>query len=196
VDYLNIAACIPCTEAEGPGKRFSLWLQGCLQRCPGCCNPEMQEFVPRRIVSVDEVLQRIEQAAAMGIEGITLLGGEPMLQAKGLAVIARECRRRSLSVVVFSGYTLRQLQRDALPGVHELLAHSDILVDGPFIATMPDLTRCWVGSTNQRFHFLSGRYPSGIESAGPCRDVAELRRLPNGACVINGAPRMSHFLRS
>jgi len=40
---LQVAQIVPCTEAEGPGRRFALWFQGCPLRCPGCCNPE---FIP------------------------------------------------------------------------------------------------------------------------------------------------------
>ena len=41
---LSVAQIVPCTEAEGPGRRFALWFQGCPLRCPGCCNPEMLPF--------------------------------------------------------------------------------------------------------------------------------------------------------
>ncbi|MFM7150626.1 MAG: 4Fe-4S cluster-binding domain-containing protein, partial [Gemmataceae bacterium] len=41
---LSIAQTVPFTEAEGPGKRFAIWFQGCPFRCPGCCNPEMLPF--------------------------------------------------------------------------------------------------------------------------------------------------------
>ena len=41
---MQIAQVVPCTEAEGPGKRFAVWFQGCPLRCPGCCNPEFLPF--------------------------------------------------------------------------------------------------------------------------------------------------------
>ncbi|HEY8504811.1 MAG TPA: 4Fe-4S cluster-binding domain-containing protein, partial [Gemmataceae bacterium] len=41
---LSIAQTVACTEAEGPGKRFAVWFQGCPLRCPGCCNPEFLPF--------------------------------------------------------------------------------------------------------------------------------------------------------
>ena len=40
---MQIAQVVPVTEAEGPGKRFAVWFQGCPLRCPGCCNPERSE---------------------------------------------------------------------------------------------------------------------------------------------------------
>ena len=36
---LSVAQIVRCTEAEGPGKRYALWFQGCPLRCPSCCNP-------------------------------------------------------------------------------------------------------------------------------------------------------------
>ena len=41
---MQVAQVVPCTEAEGPGKRFAIWFQGCPLRCPGCCNPEYLPF--------------------------------------------------------------------------------------------------------------------------------------------------------
>ncbi|HGG57662.1 MAG TPA: 4Fe-4S cluster-binding domain-containing protein, partial [Nannocystis exedens] len=38
---LQIAHIVAITEAEGPGRRFALWVQGCSLHCPGCCNPEL-----------------------------------------------------------------------------------------------------------------------------------------------------------
>src|SRR5579862_9037976 len=98
---LRVAQVVPCTEAEGPGRRFALWFQGCPLRCPGCCNPEMLPFTGGQTLTVAEVLARVEQsAAADGIEGITLLGGEPLAHARGAAVLAREVQCLGLSVMV------------------------------------------------------------------------------------------------
>ena len=44
MSYLNLASLRLSTESEGPGKRLALWVQGCERRCPGCCNPNMQEI--------------------------------------------------------------------------------------------------------------------------------------------------------
>src|SRR5437588_600228 len=88
--FLRVAQAVPATEAEGPGVRYALWLQGCPLRCPGCCNPEMLPFEGGTRVSVREVVEEVGRAARdHGVEGITLLGGEPLAHAAGAAVLAR-----------------------------------------------------------------------------------------------------------
>ena len=156
---LRVAHIVPVTEAEGPGRRFALWFQGCPLRCPECCNPEMLPFVGGTGRSGHDVLAEIEQAHRTdGIEGITLLGGEPLAHAAGAAVLARETRSLGLTVMVFTGYTLEQARELPDPAVADLLGHTDILVDGPYIRELPDTRRRWIGSTNQRIHFLTDRY--------------------------------------
>src|SRR5690349_24118527 len=98
---LRVAQIVPRTEAEGPGKRFALWFQGCPLRCPGCCNPEMLPFAGGTAVAVDEVLRQVAEAANLhGVEGITLLGGEPLAHAVGGARVARRVRDLGLTVMV------------------------------------------------------------------------------------------------
>src|SRR5947209_16868402 len=107
---LHVAQIVPCTEAEGPGRRFALWFQGCPLRCPGCCNPEMLPFTGGQMVSVAAVASQLRQAKDVdAVEGITLLGGEPLAHAAGAAALARATRELSLSVMVFSGYTLEEI---------------------------------------------------------------------------------------
>src|SRR5437588_8663798 len=93
---LRIAQTVACTEAEGPGRRYALWFQGCPLRCPGCCNPEMLPFEGGTAVPLAEVLREIEAARAEGVEGITLLGGEPLAHAAGAVALARAVRARGL----------------------------------------------------------------------------------------------------
>ena len=156
---LRVAQIVPCTEAEGPGRRFALWFQGCPLRCPGCCNPEMLPFEGGTALSAAAVLAEVEQAVrADGVEGITFLGGEPLAHAAPAAALARAVRARGLSVMVFSGYTLEEARQLPDPAVAELLALTDILVDGPYLREQPEARRRWIGSANQRVHFLSDRY--------------------------------------
>src|SRR5215469_13687710 len=153
---LSVAQIVPCTEAEGPGRRFALWFQGCPLRCPGCCNPEMLPFEGGQALTLGEVVGRLGAvAAAHGLEGITLLGGEPLAHAAGGAALARAAHGLGMSVMVFSGFTLEEARQLPGPAVAELLAETDILVDGPYRRDLPETRRRWIGSSNQRVHFLS-----------------------------------------
>src|SRR5258707_10174259 len=97
----NVAHVTSCTEAEGPGKRFALWFKGCPLRCPGCCNPEMLPFEGGSKFPVSELVSAIFEAQEKhGIEGITLLGGEPLAHAAAGAAIARAIRERDLTAMV------------------------------------------------------------------------------------------------
>jgi len=79
----------------------------------------------------------IESQIKNGIEGITLLGGEPVLQAKGLSEVASFCKKRDLSVITFTGYALADLLADHIPYTDELLQYTDILADGYFDKNKP-----------------------------------------------------------
>ena len=181
-----IAHFVPCTEAEGPGKRFALWFQGCPLRCSGCCNPEMLPFEGGTPTPLPEILERIFAAQEEGIEGITLLGGEPRAHAHAAAEIAKVARERGLSVMVFTGYTLEEARALPDPDIADLLAVTDILVDGRYERDLPDTIRRWIGSTNQRIHFLTERYRAG----DPCwkkKNTLEIRLDAKGL-AFNGFP--------
>jgi anaerobic ribonucleoside-triphosphate reductase activating protein len=187
---LQIAHHNPCTEAEGPGKRFALWFQGCPLRCPGCCNPEFLSFEGGETWKLADLLSEIYRAQAeQGIEGITLLGGEPLAHAAGAAALAKATWQRALSVMVFSGYTIEQARAMTDPAVADVLAHTDILVDGPYVRELPDTKRRWIGSTNQRIHFLTDRY----RADDPCwqqPNTLEIR-LDTTGLSVNGFPARS-----
>ncbi|HZT81729.1 MAG TPA: 4Fe-4S single cluster domain-containing protein [Gemmataceae bacterium] len=184
---LRVAQVVPCTEAEGPGRRFALWFQGCPLRCPGCCNPEMLPFEGGRAARLADVLLQVGDAAAKwGVEGITLLGGEPLAHAVGAAALARGVRGLGLTVMVFSGYTLAEARQLAEPAIADLLAHTDILVDGPYLREQPETRRRWIGSANQHVHFLSDRYRAD-DPRWLLPNTLEIR-LAGGELSVNGFP--------
>jgi anaerobic ribonucleoside-triphosphate reductase activating protein len=136
---------------------------------------------------VDELLAEVERARnTEGVEGITLLGGEPFAHAAGAAALARGVRSLGLTVMVFTGYTFEQARELPDPAVADLFGHTDILVDGPYLRELPDTQRRWIGSTNQRIHFLTDRY----HSDDPCwrrPNTLEIR-LRGGELTVNGFP--------
>src|SRR4026209_756901 len=83
----------PGTEAEGPGRRYALWFQGCPLRCPGCCNTEMLPFDGGAARPIADRVAEVRSARDEDqIEGITLLGGEPLAHAAGAAAPAQGAR--------------------------------------------------------------------------------------------------------
>jgi anaerobic ribonucleoside-triphosphate reductase activating protein len=181
--FLRVAQIVCDTEAEGPGRRFAVWVQGCPLRCPGCCNPQMLATSGGETWSARALACRALQTA--GIEGLTLLGGEPVAQAAACAALAEGVRQAGLSVMLFSGYTLEELRR--MDGeVQRLLDACDLLVDGRYEREAPELRRRWIGSRNQRLHRLSDRYRADDPRFGE-RNTIELR-LERGQLAANGWP--------
>jgi anaerobic ribonucleoside-triphosphate reductase activating protein len=133
------------------------------------------------------VLAELDAAhAAHGIEGITLLGGEPLAHAAHGAALAHAAWERGLTVMVFSGYTLAEARTKQDVHIDALLAHTDILVDGPYLRDQPDTSRRWIGSTNQQIHFLTPRY----RADDPCwqqKNTLEIRVRGN-ELTVNGFP--------
>jgi anaerobic ribonucleoside-triphosphate reductase activating protein len=184
---LQVAQIVAATAAEGPGRRFALWLQGCPLRCPGCCNPEMLSFEGGQSLELDELLGQIRQAhAQQQIEGLTLLGGEPFAHAAAVGELAERVQAAGLSMMVFSGYTLAELQQMSEASVARLLSQIDILVDGPYLREQPETGRRWIGSANQQIHFLSSRYRAD-DPAWQMPNTLEIR-LTAGALEVNGFP--------
>jgi anaerobic ribonucleoside-triphosphate reductase activating protein len=185
-DPINVALVIERTGAEGPGERFAVWVQGCPLRCAGCCNPEMLLFVARAQREPAALAREAISQRALGVEGVTLLGGEPFSQAGPLAEFSRIVREAGLSVMVFTGHALEDLIARKDPDTDALLAATDLLVDGPYEAGRRSTTRRWIGSDNQRLHFLTGRYqPEDPRFAEG--NTIELR-MRGGVLSLNGWP--------
>jgi anaerobic ribonucleoside-triphosphate reductase activating protein len=154
--YLNVAHICPATRALGPGLRAVVWVQGCCFHCPGCIAPEWIPWRIVRLMTPEEVVS--ELLAHPEVTGLTFSGGEPMLQAAGLAAVARLARRqRDLSIICYTGFTLEQLRTNPPgPGVEDLLDAIDVLIDGPYIEELND-QQGLRGSANQRIHYLTDR---------------------------------------
>ncbi len=186
--YLNIASIINNTYAEGPGLRTAIWVQGCLKRCVGCCNPEFLSISKKIIFDLESLCELIQKNQKKYlISGITLLGGEPFLQAQGLAEVAAYSQSLGLSVMTFSGYSIEELCESNFHGAEKLLRHSDLVIDGEYVADQPEVTRNWVGSKNQRFNYLSNFYDTEIETT-PLEVTNEWRINSDGILLANGLP--------
>lgn len=145
----------------GPGSRFCLWVQGCRQRCPGCISPMSRAEDGGQLIPVSALAVEI---ALSGMDGLTVSGGEPFLQAEALAdLIDRIRARRDMGVIVYTGYTIEHLRQQ--PEARSLLERIDLLIDGPYIQALDD-GRSLRGSSNQRVICLTERYRDALDLYG------------------------------
>jgi anaerobic ribonucleoside-triphosphate reductase activating protein len=155
---LNIAAICPATQALGPGLRAVLWVQGCPIHCKGCIAPDWAEERTAKLMTIEEVLAKMLENPS--ITGLTLSGGEPMLQARSLANLCRAVRRQKepdFNILCFTGYSLRQLQQKPLEsGCKELLDEIDTLIAGPF-QQQRQVNAGLLGSRNKKVIHLTQR---------------------------------------
>jgi anaerobic ribonucleoside-triphosphate reductase activating protein len=162
-------------------------VQGCSIRCPGCFNPHLWAATGATTTETANFsADLVQRALVKGVEGITLLGGEPFEQAAPLAEVAHAVRTADLTVMTFTGYTLDELRAWSTnrPDIAMLLAETDLLADGPYLADRPELLRPWVGSTNQRLHALTPLYEGVLEELPP--DRVEVRVRNDGIVAVNG----------
>ena len=153
--FLNLAAICSGTEALGPGRRAVVWVQGCRFRCPGCISPEWQTLKVADLVTPEALAAHI--LSDPEITGLTISGGEPFLQAEGLAHLVCLLRAdRDLDVICFTGYRLSELTDGPGPVPAALLDEVDVLVDGRYNQAL-DNDRGLRGSTNQQVHYLTSR---------------------------------------
>ena len=155
---MNYADIKYCDIANGVGVRTTLFVSGCRNHCPGCFQPETWSFEmgqPFTRATEDEILASLEPAY---VQGLTLLGGEPMEPENQQALLPFLHRMRTerpgKSVWAYTGLTWEQLvdgpSRACTPITRELLGLIDVLVDGPFILEQKDISLRFRGSANQR----------------------------------------------
>lgn len=176
---IRVSRVLHSTTAEGPGLRSAVWVQGCSIRCGGCINPHLFNFDGGYEVAAESV---VEEALLAGVEGLTLLGGEPFDQAQHLAVLAAHAQATGLGVITFTGYAFETLQKD--DRMQTLLSATDLLVDGQYEKDSPERKRALVGSTNQRFIHLSSRYEDFQPEV--TRNRIELRIAADGTTEMAG----------
>ena len=167
MNYANIKYC---DIANGVGVRTSLFVSGCRHHCKDCFNAMAWDFAYGKPFTEEVENQIIKSLEPFYIKGLTLLGGEPMEKENQEAVLHLLKRVRAVhpekSIWVYSGFTLEELlgevpSRAATPEAKKILALSDVLVDGRFIAEEKDISLQFRGSRNQRIIELRPTLESG-----------------------------------
>ena len=141
--------------ANGPGVRVSLFVSGCRNHCKGCFNPETWDFSYGQPFTKETEDEIIEALRPSWIQGLSILGGEPMEPENEAALISFLERVRvelpGKDIWLYSGYRFEDLQG------REILDFVDVLVDGPFDEKEKDAGLAFRGSRNQRIIRMEGK---------------------------------------
>lgn len=145
--------------ANGPGVRVSLFVSGCRNRCKGCFNPETwrfnygEEFTFKTFIELDNALD------PKYINGLTILGGDPF-EPENIEMITAICEGLKQSqpgktIWIYTGYLYEDFKD------HEIMKYIDVLVDGPFMEDLKDISLQFRGSSNQRIIDIPATRRSG-----------------------------------
>ena len=144
------------TKVLGPGERYVIWVQGCDKRCKGCINPQGQRKDGGYESSTDELLARIRSHKE--ISGVTISGGEPMLQFNELCELVKRIKSETeLDVMLYSGYRYEELCAKYGEAAEAFFKLVDIFIDGEYIAEENHGSK-YRGSDNQRLYFFTDKY--------------------------------------
>lgn len=145
--------------ANGPGVRVSLFVSGCRNHCPGCFQPATWDFGYGEPYTKKTEKEIIKALRPSWIQGLSILGGDPMEPENRKALLPLLKRIRitcpGKDVWLYTGYTYEQVKDQ------EILKWVDVLVDGPFIEAEKDVSLAFRGSRNQRIIPLKKGVPYG-----------------------------------
>ncbi len=137
--------------ANGVGIRTTLFVSGCTKKCKGCFNAEYQSFSYGTKWTNEIELDFIEHINLPQIQGVSILGGEPMDQISDntFETLLRNIKLKTRkNIWIYSGYTYEELMKKNK--TLAILKYCDVLADGPFIEEEKDIRLAFVGSRNQR----------------------------------------------
>lgn len=131
---------------DGEGIRAVVYLQGCAHACPGCHNPATHPLDGGYLADTESVLSQLLANPLVG--GLTISGGEPLLQPEATLALARGAKARGRSIWLYTGFLLEELLQTQVS--RDILRVIDVLIDGRFLIEQRDLGLPFRGSRNQR----------------------------------------------
>lgn len=143
------------TTVDGPGFRTSIYVAGCRHQCPGCHNPESWDFCAGHEMSIDEIMQVVNEEDF----DVTLSGGDPMYHPQEIHELARRVHASGHTVWLFTGFVWEDIVNS--PELAYILEEIDVIVDGPYIASRRNTDLQFRGSDNQRIIDVGKSLASG-----------------------------------
>lgn len=126
-ETIRLHHIMECSTVNGPDNRFVIWAQGCPFHCDGCFNQPTHSPTNGFDMDIAKLAEQINQT--QDIRGITLTGGEPLLQIKQVSLLLNLIRK-DLDVLLFSGYTLEEISKNKL--LKQLLYQVDAALLGRY----------------------------------------------------------------
>lgn len=138
-----------------PGLCVTFFAQGCPHRCPHCHNPETWDFNGGQDFTGATLNIIINGLTAQNIQrNLCIMGGEPLCPENSAltCLIIQQVKERvpNAKIYIWTGYTYEELLEQHCPVINEILQLADVLIDGPYIHELRDITLFMRGSSNQR----------------------------------------------
>ncbi|QQO09019.1 4Fe-4S single cluster domain-containing protein [Breznakiella homolactica] len=179
---MKVHRIIPVSRVNGPGARFTLWVQGCSRGCPGCFNP-LTHGDGGTDMTAEAIIRKIP---AGDVTGITVSGGEPFEQPGELALLLEAAGKKGLHRLVYTGFTYEELTAMENEAITGALKFTDILIDGPYREDIPPASP-WTGSGNQRILELeNGAIRSVLSDTAESPGDGEIIITETGAVIATG----------
>lgn len=143
---LRYADMINDSVVDGPGIRAVVFLQGCPRHCLGCHNPGTLDQAGGVAIAPRALAKKILKALTPKHAGLTISGGDPLMQHEELAEVLDFIKKRlpDLNIWLYTGYLFEEVKD------YPLMSYLDVVVDGPFIEAQKALSLVYCGSGNQR----------------------------------------------
>lgn len=145
---IRILDIIKGTTVDGPGFRTSIYFAGCRHQCPGCHNPQSWDFDAGKEMSIDEIMEIVEEEDF----DVTFSGGDPLYHPEEVAELARRVREVGHRVWLYTGFTYREIMET--PRLRAAIVDIEAIVDGPYIESQRDPDLKFRGSANQNIIYL------------------------------------------
>ena len=184
---MNIHA-FKISRVNGPGKRFTLWTQGCSKGCVDCFNPETWNNKNNIVLSTSEIFEMIKD---FELEGVTITGGDPFEQEEELLELLILISSLSLSkgVIVFTGFTYDEIRENKIR--EKCCDYIDVLIDGRY-EKENRVSDCFKGSSNQNIIYFSSK----VKEEELIMDQEVEVSLSDGIISVTGFPSIDKkFLR-
>lgn len=115
-----------CGTVDGPGIRFVVFFQGCPMRCLYCHNPDSWNFSSENLYSVEEILEQYEGVKEFCKGGITVTGGEPLVQIDFLTELFRQAKGKNIHTALDTSGIL--FDKNNTNKIDELLKYTDLVL--------------------------------------------------------------------